>query len=63
MKILITSGPMQEPIDSARYIGNRSTGTTGANLASHLQKSGHEVVFIYGEGFKDSHRVFTNGKF
>jgi len=47
-KILITSGPTQEPIDPVRYIGNRSTGKMGRALAQKALELGAEVTVISG---------------
>ena len=47
MRILITSGATQEPIDGVRYITNFSSGKTGANLAEFLAAK-HNVTLIYG---------------
>ena len=48
MKILITAGPTQEPIDPVRFIGNRSSGKGGAALANAALKAGHSVTLIVG---------------
>jgi phosphopantothenoylcysteine decarboxylase/phosphopantothenate--cysteine ligase len=48
MKVLITAGPTREPIDVARYIGNRSSGQMGAALASAALAAGHDVTLIVG---------------
>ncbi len=48
MRILITAGPTYEPVDPVRFIGNRSTGTMGAALASAARDGGHEVTLILG---------------
>lgn len=50
MKILITSGPTREPIDSVRYISNFSSGKTGRTLAHYFNDHGFEVVSLYGQG-------------
>lgn len=47
-KILITSGPTQEPIDPVRYITNRSSGKMGKELALESLKRGAEVTVISG---------------
>lgn len=49
-RILITSGPTREPIDSVRFISNVSTGRTGAMLADELSQSGFEIDFLAGIG-------------
>jgi phosphopantothenoylcysteine decarboxylase/phosphopantothenate--cysteine ligase len=48
-KVLITSGPTQEPIDPVRFISNRSSGKTGFHLANEAHKRGMgRVLFITG---------------
>lgn len=47
-RILVTSGPTQEPIDPVRYISNRSSGAQGTAIARALVSLGAEVVFITG---------------
>jgi phosphopantothenoylcysteine synthetase/decarboxylase len=49
VKILITSGATQEPIDRVRFITNFSTGRTGARMAESLIRSGAEVTLLKGE--------------
>jgi phosphopantothenoylcysteine decarboxylase / phosphopantothenate---cysteine ligase len=48
MRVLITAGPTQEPIDAVRYIGNRSSGKMGAALAAAARRGGHAVTLILG---------------
>jgi phosphopantothenoylcysteine decarboxylase/phosphopantothenate--cysteine ligase len=48
MRVLITAGPTQEPIDAVRYIGNRSSGKMGAALAAAAKRAGHSVTVIHG---------------
>ncbi|HVS53266.1 MAG TPA: bifunctional phosphopantothenoylcysteine decarboxylase/phosphopantothenate--cysteine ligase CoaBC [Opitutaceae bacterium] len=45
-RVLVTSGGTTEPIDGVRAITNASTGETGALIAEHLARSGHEVVLL-----------------
>ena len=47
-KVLITSGPTYETLDSVRFIGNHSSGKMGYALASLFARKGAEVVFISG---------------
>jgi phosphopantothenoylcysteine decarboxylase/phosphopantothenate--cysteine ligase len=47
-KVLITSGPTQEPIDPVRYIANRSSGKQGHALACAAAALGAEVTLISG---------------
>ena len=46
--ILITSGPTQEPIDSVRFLTNRSSGKMGLAMARAAQLMGAEVILISG---------------
>jgi phosphopantothenoylcysteine decarboxylase/phosphopantothenate--cysteine ligase len=45
-RILITAGGTREPIDSVRYIGNRSSGRTSAALTDALVARGHQVCWL-----------------
>ena len=47
-RIVVTSGPTQEPIDPVRYIANRSSGAQGTAVARALAERGAEVVFVTG---------------
>ena len=46
MRVLITYGGTQVPIDDVRYIGNFSKGTTGAAFAKTLINLGFEVHIL-----------------
>ena len=46
--VLITSGPTHEPIDSVRYIANRSSGAQGTAIARALAALGADVTFVTG---------------
>jgi phosphopantothenoylcysteine decarboxylase / phosphopantothenate---cysteine ligase len=48
--ILITAGPTQEPIDSVRFIGNRSSGRLGLALAAHAARRGWRTHLLLGPG-------------
>ncbi len=48
MKVLITLGPTQEPIDRVRYITNSSSGKMGLALAIESLGRGHETTVICG---------------
>jgi phosphopantothenoylcysteine decarboxylase/phosphopantothenate--cysteine ligase len=48
LKVLITLGPTQEPIDSIRYITTGSSGKMGCALASEGLKRGHAVTLVAG---------------
>jgi phosphopantothenoylcysteine decarboxylase/phosphopantothenate--cysteine ligase len=47
-RVLITSGPTQEPVDPVRYIANRSSGKQGHALARAAAALGAEVTLVSG---------------
>ena len=47
-RVVITSGPTHEPIDTVRYIANRSSGKQGHAIARAAADAGAEVVLISG---------------
>jgi phosphopantothenoylcysteine decarboxylase/phosphopantothenate--cysteine ligase len=47
-KVVVTAGPTREPIDPVRFIGNRSSGRMGFELAASAWRRGAEVVCIHG---------------
>ena len=47
-KVLVTAGGTIEPIDPVRYIGNRSSGRMGFEIAKSAVKSGAEVILVAG---------------
>ncbi len=47
-KVLITSGPTQEPIDDVRFLSNRSSGKMGAALAQAALLMGADVTVVAG---------------
>lgn len=48
LKVLITAGPTQEPIDPVRFISNHSSGKMGYALAAAAQRAGANVTLISG---------------
>ena len=46
LRVLVTAGGTREPIDSVRYVGNRSSGRMGLALASEAARRGAEVTVI-----------------
>jgi len=46
LRILVTAGGTREPIDSVRYVGNRSSGRMGFALAREAARRGAEVTVI-----------------
>ncbi len=47
-KILVTAGPTYEDIDPVRFIGNRSSGKMGYEIAKAAYLRGAEVTLISG---------------
>jgi phosphopantothenoylcysteine decarboxylase/phosphopantothenate--cysteine ligase len=47
-KVLVTAGPTNEDIDPVRFIGNRSSGKMGYNIAKAAYLRGAEVTLISG---------------
>ena len=47
-RVVVTSGPTQEPIDPVRYIANRSSGKQGHALARAAAALGAEVTLVSG---------------
>ena len=48
-RILVTAGGTIEAIDPVRYIGNRSSGRMGYEIAKSAVKTGAEVILISGK--------------
>lgn len=48
LKILVTAGPTQEPVDPVRYISNRSSGKMGYAIAQTARRRGASVTLISG---------------
>ncbi len=46
LRVLVTAGGTREPIDSVRYIGNRSSGRMGFALASEAAARGAAVTLV-----------------
>lgn len=47
-KALVTAGPTYEPLDPVRFIGNRSTGLMGIEIAREFHEKGAEVTLVLG---------------
>jgi phosphopantothenoylcysteine decarboxylase / phosphopantothenate---cysteine ligase len=45
-RVLITAGGTREPIDSVRFVGNRSSGRMGVALAEEARRRGADVVLL-----------------
>jgi phosphopantothenoylcysteine decarboxylase/phosphopantothenate--cysteine ligase len=48
LAVLITAGPTHEAIDPVRYIGNRSSGKMGYNIAEEARDRGAAVTLVTG---------------
>ena len=46
LRVLVTAGGTREPIDSVRYVGNRSSGRMGLALAAEAVRRGAEVTAL-----------------
>jgi phosphopantothenoylcysteine decarboxylase / phosphopantothenate---cysteine ligase len=46
LRVIVTAGGTREPIDSVRFIGNRSSGRMGMALAAAAAKRGAEVTVV-----------------
>jgi phosphopantothenoylcysteine decarboxylase / phosphopantothenate---cysteine ligase len=55
-KILVTAGPTYEDIDPVRYIGNRSSGKMGYEIAKAAFLRGAEVTLISGPSAEQSYQ-------
>lgn len=63
LRVLITGGGTREAIDGVRFIGNNSTGATGAQIADYFQAMGDEVTYLAGVGAKRPLQVANVGSF
>ena len=45
-RVLVTAGGTREPLDSVRFVGNRSSGRMGVALAEEARKRGAEVTLL-----------------
>jgi len=50
MKILVTAGGTREPLDDVRYLGNASSGRTGAWIVEEAVRRYHTVFLLAGKG-------------
>lgn len=57
MKVLITAGSTQVPIDKVRVISNIFKGKTGNNIANHFMESGHDVTLITSSNMECSDNI------
>src|SRR5919206_982633 len=45
-RVLVTAGGTREPLDSVRFLGNRSSGRMGVALADEARKRGADVTLL-----------------
>ena len=45
-RVLVTAGGTREPLDSVRFLGNRSSGRMGIALAEEARRRGAEVILL-----------------
>ncbi len=45
-RVLVTAGGTREPLDAARFVGNRSSGRMGVALAEEARRRGADVVLL-----------------
>ena len=46
LRVLVTAGGTREPVDSVRFVGNRSSGRRGVALAEEARRRGAEVTLL-----------------
>lgn len=46
LRVLVTAGGTREPVDSVRFVGNRSSGKMGAAIAREAHRRGAEVSVV-----------------
>jgi phosphopantothenoylcysteine decarboxylase / phosphopantothenate---cysteine ligase len=46
LRVLVTAGGTREPLDSVRFLGNRSSGRMGIALAGEARRRGAEVTLL-----------------
>ena len=49
-RVLVTAGGTREPLDSVRFLGNRSSGKMGVALAEEAARRGASVTLLYANG-------------
>lgn len=48
MRVLVTAGPTQEPLDPVRYLTNGSSGRSGYDIAKEARDRGAQVTLVSG---------------
>ncbi|WP_413568949.1 bifunctional phosphopantothenoylcysteine decarboxylase/phosphopantothenate--cysteine ligase CoaBC [Bdellovibrio sp. HCB117] len=57
VKVLVTAGGTQEPIDTVRVISNLSSGKTGVTIAESLTQMGFDVTLLQAHGSAKAEHV------
>lgn len=57
MRVLVTAGGTQNPIDDVRWIGNFSTGNFGSQISLAFLRRGHQVSLLHSRLAIVPHRV------
>ncbi|MNJ91341.1 Coenzyme A biosynthesis bifunctional protein CoaBC [compost metagenome] len=57
VKVLVTAGGTQEPIDTVRVISNLSSGRTGVQIAEYLTQMGFDVTLLQAHGSAKAQHV------
>jgi phosphopantothenoylcysteine decarboxylase/phosphopantothenate--cysteine ligase, prokaryotic len=63
IKVLVTAGGTQEPVDTVRTITNLSSGRTGIQIAEYLSLMGIDVTLVQAHGTAKSDRVKKRATF
>lgn len=53
-RLLVTAGPTHEPIDSVRYLANRSSGRLGIAIADEAARRGWRTTMLLGPSSRTS---------
>ena len=48
LRVLVTAGPTEEPLDAVRVLSNRSSGKMGVAIAAEARDRGHLVTLVAG---------------
>lgn len=48
VRVVVTAGPTQEPLDPVRFLGNRSSGKAGYAIAEEAARRGADVTLVSG---------------
>lgn len=57
IRVLVTAGGTQEPIDTVRVISNLSSGRTGIAIAEYMTEMGFDVTLLQAHGSAKSNHV------